>query len=111
MQPIGYLLSRFSIRAGRQAVHFGKWAKRMPGIYAETVIGQDATAPDDPTLDENCLTELKDYRSLMPMAQMSNKPIFNLTAADGAIGAHQAGVSQARIDFQKLTSAILEKIS
>jgi chromosome partitioning protein len=110
MKPIGYLLSRFSIRKGRQSEAYRKWARMMPGTYAEFVLDSKEPVPTEPEADPNCLAELKDYRSLMPMAQTTNKPIFKLQANDGAIGAHQSGVSQAREDFRTLTNTILDRI-
>ena len=53
---------------------------------------------------------LKHYRSLIPMSQESQKPIFNLSSADGAIGAHQQSVEVARKDFKALTNVLLQKI-
>ena len=60
--------------------------------------------------DPNCLATLKHYRSLMPMAQEARKPIFALTAADGAIGSHAAAVNQAYRDIEKLAAKILKRI-
>jgi chromosome partitioning protein len=111
MQPLGYLLSRFSIRQGRQSLSYQNWANQMPSAYQQSVLGlQFPTAPSEPKADQNCLAELKDYRSLMPMAQDANKPIFKLQTADGAIGAHQSGVRAAFDDFEALTNKILALI-
>jgi chromosome partitioning protein len=110
MQPLGYLLSRFSIRQGRQSLSYQSWANKMPSAYQQSVLGLPESAPLTPHDDPNCLAELKDYRSLMPMAQDANKPIFKLQTADGAIGAHQSGVRDAYGDFQKLTEKILALI-
>lgn len=110
MQPMGYLLSRFSIRQGRQSKSYQSWANQMPSAYQKSVLGLAESAPSDPRSDPNCLAELKDYRSLMPMAQDANKPIFKLQTVDGAIGAHQSGVSAAYEDFQTLTNKILTLI-
>jgi chromosome partitioning protein len=110
MQPLGYLLSRFSIRQGRQSLSYQNWANKMPGAYQESVLGLAGSAPSEPKADPNCLAELKDYRSLMPMGQDANKPIFKLQTADGAIGAHQRGVTEAYKDFETLTNKILALI-
>ncbi len=110
MVPVGYVISRFSMRAGRPAKAYFEWASEMPGAYRESVLGKGGGNSDDPHTDPNCLAELKDYRSLMPMAQNANKPIFKLRAADGAIGAHQAGVSDARRDFEALAKKILARL-
>jgi hypothetical protein len=44
------------------------------------------------------------------MAQEVRKPIFHLTSADGAIGAHAAAVRDAWSDFKALAVAILDRI-
>jgi chromosome partitioning protein len=110
MQSIGYLLSRFSMRLGRQTQAYQKWASKMPHAYKHSVLGEAGAAPSDPKSDPNCLAELKDYRSLMPMAQETGKPMFKLTVADGAIGAHQSGVKDAYGDFKELTEKILSRL-
>jgi len=60
--------------------------------------------------DEFCLAQLKDYRSLMPMAQEAKKPMFLLKPADGAIGGHQGAVREAYRDFEALAAAILQRV-
>ena len=52
----------------------------------------------------------RDRRSLMPMAMEARKPMFELTPADGAIGAHTTAVRNCREDFQKLAEAIASRI-
>jgi len=111
MKPIGYVVSRFSMRAGKPAKAYFNWASQMPSAYREYVLGAPDMSCDDPQTDPNCLAQLKDYRSLMPMAQDTNKPIFQLRASDGAIGAHQAGVSEARRDFVALAKKVISRIS
>ncbi len=111
MKPIGYVISRFAMRAGRPAKAYFSWAAQMPSAYRGSVLGTEDETCNDPHEDPNCLAELKDYRSLMPMAQDANKPIFKLRASDGAIGAHQAGVNEAREDFEKLAKKILAQLS
>ena len=61
-----------------------------------------------PTVAEDpyCLSLLKHYRSLMPMAMEARKPIFFLKSADGAIGAHIEAVRSCYKDFQKLAGKI-----
>jgi chromosome partitioning protein len=42
----------------------------------------------------------------MPMAQEARKPIFHLTAADGALGAHAKAMQKARFEFEALATKI-----
>lgn len=110
MKAIGYVVSRFAMRSGRPAKAYFNWASQMPRAYREYVLGESDGACADPADDPHCLAQLKDYRSLMPMAQDANKPIFYLRASDGAIGAHQAGVADAGRDFRSLATKILERL-
>jgi hypothetical protein len=82
---------------------------RIPSVYREAVLdeaGQGTTSVDR---DPYCLSLLKHYRSLMPMAMEARKPIFFLKSADGAIGAHIEAVRSCYKDFQGLASRIVAK--
>jgi len=89
---------------------YKKWADRIPSTYQRSVLN-DAITPTTPASDEHCLARLKHYRSLVPMALEVRKPIFKLTAADGAIGSHSYAVRDARDDFQALAEAILARVT
>lgn len=106
IQPIGYMVLRHSIRLDRPVKAFERWIARMPSTYAEAVLHQ----PPDPNLsidtDPNCIAKLKDYRSLMPLAQEARKPMFFLKPADGALGAHTYAVSEAYKDFKLVAEKI-----
>lgn len=109
MQPIGYILLNPSVRENRPVKSYLKWADRVPMTYAKEVLGQDArtAAADD---DENQLAMLKHFKSLMPMAQDARKPMFHLTAADGAIGGHASAVQDCKRQFQNLALRILDRV-
>jgi len=107
MEPVGYIVMRHSVLAGRPARAYGKWISRMPAQYREFVLNKPSDEPDDITNDPNCLARLKDYRSLMPMAQEVRKPIFLLKPADGAFGGHQQAVSDCYADFKQLAAKIM----
>jgi cellulose biosynthesis protein BcsQ len=109
MQPVGYIIMRHSVRAGRSAVAYGKWIARMPAQYREFVLGIPVDTPEEVSSDPNCLAQLRDYRSLMPMAQEVHKPIFLLRPADGAFGGHQQAVQSCYTDFKALTLRIMER--
>jgi hypothetical protein len=44
------------------------------------------------------------------MAQEVRKPIFSLTPADGAIGAHAQAVQDAHGDFRRLADKLVERM-
>lgn len=108
MSPVGYVLMQHVERLSRPAKAYGKWANRIPATYAEHVLQQPLGKVQP--IDAHCLARLKHYRSLAPMAQEVHKPIFALTAAEGAIGSHAAAVRDAYSDFKALAVAILTRI-
>jgi len=109
MQPIGYVVLQHSARLDRPVKAYNRWIARIPKVYQEDVLDQplknDISVADDP----HCLALLKNYQSLMPMAQEAHKPIFHLKPADGAIGAHTYAVRNVYRDFEKLARAIAER--
>ncbi|MCO6428553.1 ParA family protein [Nitrosomonas communis] len=109
MQPIGYLCQQHGVRLDRPVKAYDKWVQRIPDVYRESVLDENPSTPpirqeDDPY----CLATIKHYRSLIPMAQEHRKPIFNLTSADGAIGAHANAVQDAKKDFKQLAKRIAD---
>jgi chromosome partitioning protein len=109
IQPIGYLVLRHTLRMDRPVQAFERWMARMPASYSEAVLGQAHGISGSIDEDPHCLAKLKDYRSLMPLAQEARKPIFQLKPADGALGAHTYAVGEAYADFRKVASRIAAK--
>jgi chromosome partitioning protein len=108
IQPVGYVVMRHSVLSGRPARAFGKWIARIPVQYRRHVLDELEDEPRDVADDPNCIARLKDYRSLMPMAQEARKPMFLLRPADGAFGGHQQAVADCYGDFKNLTTRIMD---
>ncbi len=104
MQPIGYVVSRHTEFADGVVRAFQKWITKIPSAYRGAV--EDPAVPDESL----SLARLKDYRSLIAMAQEARKPMFKLKPGDGAIGGHQRAVSSAYDDFEKLAREIATRI-
>lgn len=109
MQPAGYIVMRRSIMAGRPARASSRWIARMPAQYAKHVLDSTDIGSNEVATDPNCVAQLRDYRSLMPMAQEARKPMFLLRPADGAFGGHQQAVQNCYGDFRALTLTIMER--
>ena len=107
MRPIGYVAARYSSFGSSAAQAFQRWLDRAPGAYAQSVL-KEAAGPTG--ADPHRLGQLKDYRSLMALAQEARKPMFLLRPADGAIGGHQAAVQACYKDFEALTETIERRI-
>lgn len=111
MEPLGYVVQQHGVRLGRPVKAYDKWVRRMPEAYARDLLGRkQGPFPAAPDEDGHCLATVKHYRSLVPMAQEARKPIFALTPADGAIGAHAAAVRDAGHDFRVLARSIRERM-
>ena len=110
MKPLGYVIMRHAIRLSRPVQAYGRWIDRIPSEYAKAVTGIDP-APAPGSQDRSCLAHLKDYRSLMPMAQEASRPMFLLKPAHGAIGAHQQAVRDCYEDFRNLARDLLGRLA
>jgi cellulose biosynthesis protein BcsQ len=106
MQPVGYIVMQHGILDSRPVKAYKRWMDRIPSIYREVVMNEDFQFSPTVAQDPYCLSLLKHYRSLMPMAMEARKPIFFLKSADGAIGAHIEAVRSCYDDFQKLACKI-----
>ncbi len=109
MQPVGYVVMQHATRADRPVKAYERWIARIPPTYAQEVLALTDSIPTTFKDDPNCLALLKNYRSLMPMAQDALKPMFHLKAADGALGAHINAVRSCHDDFKRLAEAIAER--
>ena len=109
MKPLGYIVMRHSTRLSRPVQAFDRWIKKIPLEYTNSVMGT-GTPSAGGDCDRNCLANLKDYRSLMPMAQEVSKPMFMLKPAHGAIGAHQHAVHSCYLDFRTLARELTSRL-
>lgn len=110
MEPLGYVIMRHAIRLDRPVRAFARWIEKIPGEYTKSVMEEEHASSIQNDDDGNRLAHLKDYRSLMPMAQEANKPMFMLKPADGVIGAHQSAAQNCYRDFQALAHTILDRL-
>jgi cellulose biosynthesis protein BcsQ len=110
MKPAGYVVLQHAVRLDRPVKAYDRWMARIPAVYREAVLNESKTkVPQRVDEDSHCLSTLRHYRSLMPLAQEARKPMFFLKPADGAIGGHAKAVQDCYRDFQKLARAIAER--
>ena len=84
MRPACYVIMQHVERRNRPVKAYQRWISQIPGVYRSEVLRDKASvAISDP--DPNCVGYIKNYQSLMPLAEDARKPIFRLTPADGAI--------------------------
>lgn len=109
MQPLGYVVMQHGVRDSRPVQAYRRWLERIPGVYRQAIMDMPATNPPSIDKDPHCLSMLKHYRSLMPLAMDARKPMFSLKPADGAIGAHVEAVRACHDDFLALAKRIADK--
>ena len=109
MIPAGYVVLQHAVRLDRPVRAYGRWLERIPAEYREAVLGEPSSSMTPPAgEDQHCLASLRNFRSLMPMAQEARKPMFDLRPAHGAIGSHAHLVQTCAADFQNLAERIAE---
>ena len=118
MRPRGYVMLQHAVRKNRPVKAYQRWFARVPGAYREEVLMpqgheaqyalEDGPMPADPSTDPLCIGEVRHYQSLVPLSQDANKPMFDLTAGDGAIGGHQAYVQACYDNFRRLAESLAE---
>ena len=106
--PIGYILLQHAVRLDRPVQTYGKWMKQIPLEYAQAVLDHSENLPHCP--DGQQIAQLKNFRSLIPMAQEARKPIFHLKPADGALGAHLTAANAAGRDFGLLATELMSRM-
>jgi chromosome partitioning protein len=108
MRPAGYVVMQHVERRDRPVRAYQRWVLKIPEVYQTAVLAERVAAVNADA-DTNRIGFIKNYQSLMPLAEDARKPIFRLTAADGAIGAHAAAVSRCYPDFEHLTREIIRR--
>ncbi len=106
MQPIGYVVMQHGMRDSRPVKAYQKWMDRIPHVYRQFILNETLSPSFNIEDAPYKLALLKHYRSLMPLAMEARKPMFYLTPADGAIGAHTEAVRACYDDFLSLAKRI-----
>lgn len=73
--------------------------------WAALAFGLDTRAAADQFL----LGEIKHYPGLMQMARGARKPVFELRAADGVMGAHHSAVQESKASFVRLAKTVIKR--
>jgi cellulose biosynthesis protein BcsQ len=110
MAPLGYVVMQHAVRLDRPVKAYARWMARIPRVYREAVL-DEASPQAGVTIDRDphCLSTLKHFRSLMPLAQEARKPMFFLKPADGAIGGHAQAVQDCYRDFSALAHEVARR--
>lgn len=107
MRPLGYVVLQHAARkANDPARAYHRWIDRIPHVFHQELLHDPVPVGDDPAR----LALIRHFRSLLPLAMEARKPVFELKAADGAIGSHAATVQDAKESFASLARSLAEQI-
>lgn len=107
MRPLGYVIMQPEMRLDRPVKAYERWLQRIPWVYSASVLGESTPVRGD---DRHRIATLRNYRSLMPLAHDARKPMFDLKAADGALGSTQQYVKTCHREFRTLAEAVLRRV-
>ncbi|MCP4218090.1 MAG: ParA family protein [bacterium] len=108
MNPLGYIIMQHAERRNRPVKAFQQWVEKIPHTFRKHVLGMPEGGYIPGKEDPYQIGLIKNYQSLMPLAQEARKPIFLLKPAEGAIGAHAQSVHKCYMDFKQLSRALLK---
>ncbi|MDT3727070.1 AAA family ATPase [Streptomyces sp. DSM 41972] len=106
MRPLGYVIMQPEMRLDRPVKAYERWLERIPWVYSAAVLGEN---PKEQGGDRHRIATLRNYRSLMPLAHDARKPMFDLKAADGALGSTQKYVQTCYREFRALAEGVLAR--
>lgn len=106
MQPLGYVIMQPTMRLDRPVKAYQRWLERIPRVFAESVLDADGDVHDR----SHEIATLRNYQSLMPLAHDARKPMFDLRAADGALGSTQSYVQKCYREFQQLAEVLFARL-
>ncbi|MFF5720189.1 ParA family protein [Streptomyces buecherae] len=107
MTPLGYVIMQPEMRLDRPVKAYERWLRRIPAVYSADVLDQHPPSHDD---NQYRIATLRNYRSLMPLAHDARKPMFDLKAADGALGSTQKYVQTCYREFRDLAENVLRRV-
>jgi chromosome partitioning protein len=107
MMPIGYVIMQPASGRDRPARAHERWLDRIPEVFATSVLGSSRADPFDKSFE---IANLPHYQTLMPLAQDARKPMFELRAADGALGSAQTYVRRCYQEFRDLAMTVRERL-
>jgi cellulose biosynthesis protein BcsQ len=111
MEPLGYVVLQHTVRLDRPVKAYERWIKRIPEEFHESVLDELSFKGTDVGKDAFCISLLKNYRSLIPLAQEAHKPVFLLRPADGALGGHETAARAAYTDFKTVADGITSRMA
>lgn len=106
----GYVLQQYKAKTvGGERVQvkaYEKISRNIPKKIEDEILANF----QNENIDSSMLGEIHNLASLIPMSQVSKKPVFKLKSSDGVVGAHFLSVSESKELYSKISKSILTNI-
>jgi cellulose biosynthesis protein BcsQ len=110
-EPVGYIVQQHLARADRPVAGYERWLAQIPAVFHGEVLGeQPAVQSLRVDSDSACIAMLKHFASLVPLAQIARKPMFDLKRADGVGGGQIQAVANCRNEFEALVRTLADRL-
>jgi chromosome partitioning protein len=110
MSVLGYVIQQHLARSDRPVEGYAEWIAEIPKAFHEHVMGESPEQARKAGEEDGRLALLKHFSSLVPIAQLHRKPLFDLRAAEGIGGGQLQSVAKARVEFADLSRKILARM-
>jgi cellulose biosynthesis protein BcsQ len=109
-QPIGYIVQQHLARVDRPVAGYARWAAQIPEVFHEHILEETGVSIQEFDQDPQCIGKLKHFASLVPIAQVARKPLFDLKMADGVGGGQLQSVLKSQQEFESLVKEITRRM-
>jgi len=101
-RPLGYVVQQHLARGDES------WTAQIPSVFHECFLQERFSRSIDE--DPRCLAHLRHFVSLVPLAQVARKPMFDLKRADGIGGGQLQLVAKFRGELEALVQKIASSV-
>ncbi len=109
----GYVTAHFNTYRRQPARAWERWNAEIPARIKRDIVDQLARVDKNLIVPLNGgynIGDMKNYHSLVPLSQAKLKPIFELTAVDGAFGAHISYVRECGRTYTEIAQKVCRKL-
>lgn len=109
-QSIGYVVQQHLARKDQAVKGYARWAESIPATFHHDVLGEADAVVGSVDDDPFCLASFRHFASLVPIAQLARKPMFDLKQSDGIGGGQIQAVARCRSEFEVLVEKLVARL-
>jgi chromosome partitioning protein len=108
MVPLGYVVMRTAMYLNRPGAAQQRWLDEIRHEFPALALDGRGAGPPDGSYE---IGTVRENQTLLSPSRDARKPIFDLRAADGAVGSVQSLVQRYYKDFRVLSESVLDRLS